>query len=256
MTEQPQTKAETTPNQDNDMSLVQHIGELRFRVTRAAYGIFAGMIACWGFSDQIFDFVRQPIQQYLIGGGLVFTAPMDKFMAHIKLAFVAGLLLSSPFWLYQLWSFIAPALYRKEKKVAAGFIFFGTLQFLMGLLFSYFVVLPMAFKFLMSFGGDIDKPMITIDHYLGFVTQTAVVFGLCFQMPVIISFLGLIGVVSQRFLREKRRYAVVGISVVSAIAAPPDALSMILLLVPMWILYELAIIIVGFLEKQKAAEQV
>ena len=125
----------------------------------------------------------------------------------------------------------------------------------MGLLFSYFIVLPMAFKFLMSFGGDIDKPMITIDHYLGFVTQTAVVFGLCFQMPVIISFLGLIGVVSQRFLREKRRYAVVGISVLSAIAAPPDALSMILLLVPMWLLYEVAIIIVGFLEKQKAAEQ-
>ena len=255
MNEQPQVTAEITQNQDNDMSLVQHIGELRFRVTRAAYGIFAGMAACWGFSDQIFNFVRQPIQQYLVGGGLVFTAPMDKFMAHIKLAFVAGLLLSSPFWLYQLWSFIAPALYRKEKKMAAGFIFFGTLQFLMGLLFSYFVVLPMAFKFLMSFGGDIDKPMITIDHYLGFVTQTAVVFGLCFQMPVIISFLGLIGVVSQRFLREKRRYAVVGISVVSAIAAPPDALSMILLLVPMWILYELAIIIVGFLEKQKAADQ-
>ncbi len=255
MNEQPQVTAEITQNQDNDMSLVQHIGELRFRVTRAAYGIFAGMAACWGFSDQIFNFVRQPIQQYLIGGGLVFTAPMDKFMAHIKLAFVAGLLLSSPFWLYQLWSFIAPALYRKEKKMAAGFIFFGTFQFLMGLLFSYFVVLPMAFKFLMSFGGDIDKPMITIDHYLGFVTQTAVVFGLCFQMPVIISFLGLIGVVSQRFLREKRRYAVVGISVVSAIAAPPDALSMILLLVPMWILYELAIIIVGFLEKQKAADQ-
>ena len=255
MSEQPQATAEKTPNQDNDMSLIQHISELRFRVTRAAYGIFAGMAACWGFSDQIFNFVRQPIQQYLIGGGLVFTAPMDKFMAHIKLAFVAGLLLSSPFWLYQLWSFIAPALYRKEKKMAAGFIFFGTLQFLMGLLFSYFIVLPMAFKFLMSFGGDIDKPMITIDHYLGFVTQTAVVFGLCFQMPVIISFLGLIGVVSQRFLREKRRYAVVGISVLSAIAAPPDALSMILLLVPMWLLYEVAIIIVGFLEKQKAAEQ-
>lgn len=255
MSEQPQVTAEKTQNQDNDMSLVQHIGELRFRVTRAAYGIFAGMGACWGFSDQIFNFVRQPIQQYLIGGGLVFTAPMDKFMAHIKLAFVAGLLLSAPFWLYQVWSFIAPALYRKEKKVAAGFILFGTLQFILGLLFSYFVVLPMAFKFLMSFGGDIDKPMITIDHYLGFVTQTAVVFALCFQMPVVISFLGLLGVVSQRFLREKRRYAVVGIAVVSAIAAPPDALSMILLLVPMWILYEIAILIVGFLEKQKAAEQ-
>jgi sec-independent protein translocase protein TatC len=101
-------------------------------------------------------------------------------------------LLSAPFWLYQLWSFIAPALYKKEKKMAAGFIFFGTLQFVLGLAFSYFSVLPMAFKFLMTFGGDVDKPMITIDHYLGFVTQTAIVFGLCFQMPVVISFLGLI----------------------------------------------------------------
>ncbi len=247
-------KVETTQNQENDMSLVQHIGELRFRVTRAAYGIFAGMAVCWGFSDKIFNFVRHPIQEYLVGGGLVFTAPMDKFMAHIKLAFIAGLLLSAPFWLYQLWSFIAPALYKREKKFAAGFIFFGTLQFILGLAFSYFVVLPMAFKFLMSFGGEIDKPMITIDHYLDFVTQTAVVFGLCFQMPVVISFLGLIGVVSQRFLKEKRRYAVVGIAVVSAIAAPPDALSMVLLLVPMWLLYEISIVVVGIFESQKATE--
>lgn len=254
MSEITEKTIETTQNQDNDMSLVQHIGELRFRITRAAYGVLAGMGLCWGFSDKIFNFIRAPIQEYLVGGGLVFTAPMDKFMAHIKLAFIAGMLISAPFWLYQLWSFIAPALYKKEKKVAAGFILFGTLQFIMGLAFSYFVVLPMAFKFLMSFGGDIDKPMITIDHYLGFVTQTAVVFGLCFEMPVVISFLGLVGAVSQRFLREKRRYAVVGISVVSAIAAPPDALSMILLLVPMWLLYEMSILIVGMLERQKAAE--
>lgn len=242
-------------DQDKSMSLVEHIGELRVRVTRSAYGIFIGMIICWGFSESIFNFIRQPIQQYLINGGLVFTAPMDKFMAHIKISFVVGLLLSAPFWLYQLWSFIAPALYKKEKKVAAGFVLFGTIQFILGLAFSYFIVLPMAFKFLMTFGGEIDKPMITIDHYLGFVTQTAVVFGMCFQMPVVISFLGLIGAVSQRFLKEKRRFAVVGIAAVSAIAAPPDALSMILLLVPMWLLYEISIVIVGFFEKQKADDQ-
>lgn len=240
---------------DHSMTLIEHIGELRFRVTRAAYGIFAGMIACWSFSEKIFNFLRHPIQEYLINGGLVFTAPMDKFMAHIKIAFVMGLLVSSPYWLFQLWSFIAPALYKKEKKIAAGFIFFGMLQFILGLAFSYYVVLPMAFKFLMSFGGDIDKPMITIDHYLGFVTQTALVFGMCFQMPVIISFLGLVGLVSQRFLKEKRRFAVVGIAVVSAIAAPPDALSMVLLLVPMWLLYEISIIVVGLFEKQKADQQ-
>ncbi len=238
--------------QDKNMSLIDHIGELRVRVTRAAYGIFFGMILCWGFSEKIFNLIRKPIQPYLPNGGLVFTAPMDKFMAHIKISFVVGLLLSAPFWLYQLWSFVSPALYKKEKKMAAGFIFFGTLQFLLGLLFSYFVVLPMAFHFLMTFGGDIDKPMITIDHYLGFVTQTAIVFGLCFQMPVVISFLGLVGLVSQRFLKEKRRFAVLIIAVVSAIAAPPDALSMVLLLVPMWMLYEISILVVGMFEKQKA----
>lgn len=237
---------------EHNMSLIEHLGELRFRVTRMAYGVFVGMLVCWGFSEKIFNFLREPIQKYLINGGLVFTAPMDKFMAHIKISFVVGLFISSPYWLYQLWSFIAPALYKREKKTAVMFIVFGTVQFFLGLLFSYYIVLPMAFKFLMTFGGDIDKPMITIDHYLGFVTHTAIVFGLCFQMPVVISILGYLGIVSKRFLIEKRRYAVVGIAAVSAVAAPPDALSMILLLVPMWLLYELSVLIVGFFEKQKA----
>ena len=239
---------------DRSMSLIEHLGELRARLTRSAYGIFAGMLVCWGFSEKIFNFLRQPIAPFLTNGGLVFTAPMDKFMAHVKISFVAGLLISSPIWLYQLWSFIAPALYRKEKKMAAGFVFFGTLQFVMGLAFSYFVVLPMAFKFLMNFGGDIDKPMITIEHYLGFLTHTAIVFALCFQMPVVISFLGLIGLVSQKFLKEKRRYAVLAISGISAIAAPPDAISMVMLMVPMWFLYEISIVVVGYFERDKAPD--
>lgn len=240
---------------EGNMSIFEHLHELRIRLTKSAYGILAGMIACWSFSEAIFNYLRVPIAPYLVNGGLVFTAPMDKFMAHLKISFVCGLLLTAPFWLFQLWSFIAPALYKKERKMASGFVLFGTIQFVMGLAFSYYIVLPMAFKFLMNFGGDIDKPMITIDNYLGFIVHTAVVFGLCFQMPVIIAFLGLIGVVSQRFLREKRRYAVMVISVIAAIAAPPDALSMILLLVPMCLLYEIAILIVGYLERQRVENQ-
>lgn len=241
------------PNSDEEknMSLIEHLGELRFRLTRAAWGIFFGMCLCWGFSEKLFDIIRKPIQPYLPNGGLVYTGPIDKFMAHIKIAFVAGLVVAAPFWLYQLWKFISPALYRNEKKMATGFIFFGTFQFVLGVLFSYFVVLPMAFKFLMTFGGDVDKPMITIEHYLGFFTQTAVVFGLTFEMPVVISFLGMMGLVSQRFLREKRKYAVVAITAISAIAAPPDALSMILLMVPLWVMYEVSIVVVGLLEKKK-----
>lgn len=241
--------------EEKNMSLIEHLGELRFRLTRAAYVIFFGTCLAWGFSDQLFNIIRKPIEPYLPTGGLVYTGPIDKFMAHIKIAFVAGLVLSAPLWLYQLWKFIAPALYRNERKMATGFIFFGTFQFVLGVLFSYFVVLPMAFKFLMTFGGDVDKPMITIDHYLGFFTQTAVVFGLTFEMPVVITFLGMMGIVSQRFLKEKKKYAVVAITAVSAVVAPPDALSMILLMIPLWVMYEISIVIVGFFEKKKALSE-
>lgn len=237
--------------EEKNMSLIEHIGELRFRITRAAYGIFFGMCLAWGFSEKLFDLIRKPIQPYLPGGGLVYTGPIDKFMAHIKIAFVAGLIISAPWWLYHLWKFISPALYRNEKKMAAGFIFFGTFQFVLGVMFSYFVVLPMAFHFLMNFGGDVDKPMITIEHYLGFFTQTAVVFGLTFEMPVVISFLGMMGLVSQKFLKEKKKYAVVAITAISAVAAPPDALSMVLLMVPLWVMYEISIVVVGLFEKKK-----
>lgn len=240
--------------EDKSMTLIEHLSELRVRLTQSAYSIVVGTCLAWGLSDHLFNLIRKPIQPYLPNGGLVFTSPIDKFMAHIKLAVVAGLVFSAPFWLYQVWKFISPALYKNEKKYAAGFILSGTIQFVLGVLFSYFIVLPMAFKFLMTFGGDIDKPMITIDHYMGFFTQTAIVFGLTFEMPVIISFLGLTGLVSHRFLKENRKYAVVGITVISAIAAPPDALSMVLLMVPLWFMYEMSVIIVGIFEKRKAKE--
>lgn len=245
----------SSQNEEKTMTLIDHISELRFRIVRAAAGVFVGLCVCWGFSEKIFDFVRRPIQPYLPDGGLVFTAPIDKFMAHIKIAFVCGALISAPYWLYHFWKFISPALYKNEKKVAAGFVFFGTFQFALGMAFSYWIVLPMAFKFLMNFGGSVDKPMITIDHYLGFFAQTSLVFGLAFEMPVVISFLGMAGILSQRFLREKRRIAVVGIAVVSAIAAPPDALSMLLLLIPLWLLFEISIIVVGLFEKRRANKE-
>ncbi len=236
-----------------DMSLVEHIGELRYRLTRAAIGIFVGMCFCWGFSEQIFNVIRKPILPFLPQGGLIYTAPIDKFMAHIKISFICGLLLSAPFWLFHLWKFISPGLYKNEKKFATGFILFGTIQFSLGLAFTYYIVFPMAFKFLMNFGGDIDKPMITIDHYLGFFTQTSLIFGLAFEMPVIITFLGLVGAVSQAFLKKNRRYAVVIITATSAIVAPPDALSMILLMMPLILLYEISILTVGFFERRKIA---
>lgn len=247
------------PNQGEDssnnfrasnMSLVQHIAELRYRIIRCALAVFVGLLICWGFSEYIFDIMRAPIAQYLPDGGLVFTGPLDKFLAHIKLSFICGTIISAPYWLYQVWQFIAPALYKNEKKYVGGFIVAGTFQFVLGIMFCYFIVFPMAFKFLMTFGGTVDKPMITINQYLGFFTHTAILFGLTFEMPVIITFLGVVGVVNKAFLKKYRRYAIVGMSVISAIAAPPDALSMILLLVPLWLMYDISVWLVGILGKK------
>ena len=235
-------------NHDTDpgQTLIDHLTELRTRLIYSAYAILAGFGLCWAFSEQLFDIIRRPIQPYLENshGGLIYTAPMDKFVAHLKVSFLAAVILSSPFWLYQVWKFIAPGLYAKEKKYAAGFIGFGTVLFCTGVAFVYFFVFPMAFHFLMTFGGATDQPMITIEAYLSFFTTTTLVFGLAFEMPLILLILGMMGVINAQFLSEKRRYAIVAMAALSAVITPPDALSMIMMLIPLCMLYEISIILV------------
>jgi sec-independent protein translocase protein TatC len=239
---------------EGNMTLIAHLHELRARLTRSAFGIFIAVCLCWGFSEYIFNFVREPAVKYLPGGGLVFTAPMDKFLAHLNLSMVAGLIISSPFWLFQLWKFISPALYRNERKLVVGFVGAGTFQFLLGVAFCYYIVLPGAIEFLFNFGGDLDKPMITIKDYISFFTQMAVMFGLTFEIPVVLTFLGFLGVLTQKFLIEKRRYSIVINAVIAAIAAPPDTYSMILLMIPLMVMYEISIISVGIFEKKNLVE--
>ena len=236
-------------------SLVDHLADLRLRLINSLYGIILGFGLCYYFSEKIFNIIREPIQPFLPLGGLIFTGPMDKFMAHIKISLMSAVILTCPFWLYQIWLFVAPALYKKEKRYAMAFIFSGTILFTLGSVFTYFVVLPMAFKFLMTFGGDIDKPMISIDEYMSFFTHTSMAFGLAFEMPLVISTLGMMGIVSQKFLKEKRRYAVMLLAILSAIITPPDLLSMVLMLFPMLALYEISVFVVGFFERKRSRDQ-
>lgn len=236
----------------SQQSIFEHLAELRHRIINSLYGFVVATFVCFHYCGPIFEYIRKPIEPYLPNGGLVYTAPIDKFMAYVKIAIVCGIVTSSPLWLYQIWKFISPGLYKNEKKYATGFIFSGTTLFLLGISFSYFVVLPMAFKFLMNFGSTADKPMITIDHYLSFVTQISLMFGISFELPLILTTLGMMGIVSQAFLKDKRRYAIMGMAIFSAIVTPPDLLSMVLMLVPLVLLYELSILTVGIFERKRA----
>lgn len=238
------------PNQKNQ-ALIEHLVELRIRIVNSLYGLLAATGLAYSQHERLFDFIRAPVQKYLVNHGLVYTGPLDKFMAHIKISIVFGFLLSCPFWLYQVWKFIAPGLYQKERKYMFGFITAGATLFVTGAAFSYYVVLPMAFEFLFNFGGDIDKPMITIDHYLSFFSQMCIMFGVSFELPLILTILGMMGLISQEFLRSKRRYAIMIIAVVSAVITPPDLMSMILMLVPMLVLYEIGVLFVGVFEKKR-----
>jgi sec-independent protein translocase protein TatC len=232
-------------------TLIEHLTDLRVRIVNCVLILVIATGVCYGFSDHIFNFVRAPIAPYLPDGGLIYTGPLDKFIAHLKLSFVCGILVSCPLWLWQVWLFIAPGLYAKEKRYAAGFIFSGSGLFILGAAFSYYIALPMAFEFLMHFGGNVDKPMISIDAYMGFFSQMCLMFGVAFELPLVIVVLGMLGIVNQAFLKKNRRYAVMTIAVIAAVITPPDLLSMIMMLAPMLVLFESSVIIVGMFEKKR-----
>jgi sec-independent protein translocase protein TatC len=238
-----------------NQTLIEHLTALRKCLMWSLIFIAIGFAACWGVSERVFDIIRQPIEPFLAstGGGLVFTAPMDKFLAHIKVSFLAGVIVSTPGWVYQIWKFIAPALYANEKRFGIVFIAFGTSLFLAGVSFVYFVVYPMAFEFLMNFGGSTDSAMITITDYLSFFIKTTIVFGLAFEMPLIFTILGMLGVVDHIFLSSKRRYAIVILAALSAVVTPPDVISMLLMMIPMLLLYESSIILVRVFGRKREA---
>lgn len=237
-------------NQKN-LTLIEHLTDLRIALMRSLYAMVVTTGIAYFYSEQIFNILREPIVKYLPTGGLVYTAPMDKFIAHLMIALVVGLIGALPFIFWQIWNFVAPGLYKSERRYALAFIVTGTGLFAAGVAFAYFFAIPMTFDFLFSFGGDLDKPMITIDKYLNFLTQFCLMFGFTFELPLVITFLGMLGLVSSQFLREKRRYAAVLLAIIAALVTPPDALSMTMMFVPLLAFYEISVILVALFEKKR-----
>jgi sec-independent protein translocase protein TatC len=234
-----QNNQEKPDQNEKVMPFLDHLEELRKRLLISISAVFVLSLGCYFFSKKIMAILLRPFPH---DEKLIFLSPTEGFMIYIKISLFAGLILSLPVLFYQLWKFVRPGLYQKERKYTVRIVFFSTLFFLVGALFCYFLVIPYGLSFLLSFGADQIKPTIQIKEYLKFVTLLIIVFGVVFELPLLSFFLTKLGLVTPEFLRKKRRYGIVAIFVAAAVLTPTtDIVSQLLLAVPLMILYEISI---------------
>ena len=223
------------------MSFLDHLDELRRRLIYAIASLLVGFLICWSFAPRIFAILQAPVLALLPGESLAFTRLTAPFFLYMKVAFFGALFLAAPVILLQIWLFISPALYRRERRYAAPFIFCGWAFFLAGGWFGYVSVLPMACEFFVEMGAEFQQ-VITIDDYLSFATKLIVGMGLVFETPILIFFLTRVGIVTPAFLMKHFKYAVLIIFIIAAIITPtPDMITQAALAVPMILLYLLGV---------------
>jgi len=233
------------------LPFTMHLEELRWRLIYCMVTVAVAFAALYGVSDYIFQFIRKPLDM-----DLVFLAPAEAFFVYLKIAFYMAIVASIPMILYQAWEFIAPGLLESERRYTGAFVVLGTVFFIIGASFCYFVVLPYGLKFLIGFGGEGLKPMISVGNYISFVFKIALAFGVIFEMPIVIVFLAKMGLVTPESLAKKRSYFIVGSFIVSAILTPPDVFTQVIMAVPMLILFELSIIASRFfIHKPESAQE-
>jgi sec-independent protein translocase protein TatC len=238
--------------QDLPMTIWEHIGELRTRLLRCLIALLPATVVAWELKEQLLSFLVQPLTKAwkALGLGeptLHFANPVDPFIAYMHIAISVGLIFASPYLFYQAWSVVAPGLYAREKKYAIPFVLASTIFFAGGAFFGYAVVFPLGFETLLSLGGMLPtgdlrvQPTIMITEYLSFATRMLLAFGLVFEVPVVISFLALAGVVNWKQLLSFGRWWVVIAAVIAAVLTPPDVGSMSMMLVPLVVLYYVAV---------------
>jgi len=255
---EPETETENgseSPDQGSD-TLVGHLLELKSRITRAMGAVLLGFGIAYPFKERIFGFLIGPMTRVLPEkSSFIFTNPAEAFFTYLKITLLAGFMLAIPVVLYQFWAFVAPGLYRSERRVFFPVLLLSVSLFFIGAAFSFFLVFPLAFKFLVSFANDQIMAMPTMKEYLGFSITLLLAFGASFQVPIVCMALVRLGVVTVAGLRAKRRYVFAGAFILAALITPPDVVSQVLLGFPIWILYELGILLSLRIKKRADEEE-
>ncbi len=237
---------------DKKLPLTAHLEELRKRLIYSFLAIAVAFAVCYAFIREIVEFLMRPLVQVLPpGSSLVFTAVPDAFLTYLKAALLAGVFFAAPFILYQIWAFVSPGLYEREKKHIYPYLLVSSFFFIAGALFCYYIVFPTIFRFFLGFATESIRPLPAIKEYLTFTIKLLLAFGLLFQWPALIFFLSRMGVVSYSTLAKNRKYAILAVFVAAAILTPPDFVSQLLLAAPLLAMYEGSIWMAKFLGKKE-----
>jgi sec-independent protein translocase protein TatC len=249
-------------NEQNQSTISEHLLELRSRIIKSLIFFVLVFIISYINADKIYDFLLQPYVKALGSDGLankrlIFTALQESFVTYLKLSFFSALFFSFPIFLIQIWKFIAPGLYSNEKKAILPFMIATPVLFLLGAFLAYQFIMPLAIKFFLSFESLTSQTSMPIQleakvsEYLSLIMIFMIAFGLSFELPVLLILLATVGFIDSKYLSERRRYIIVIIFIVAAIITPPDPISQIGLAIPLMLLYEISILIIKYLEKNK-----
>lgn len=247
---QDEEKSTSVPN---EMSLFDHLGELRSCLIKAVSSIIAIFFLAFAFASPIIELLKKPLLESvpILKDKIYFTGPLDVFVVNIKVSFIAAIVLGSPIWLYQFWRFIEPALYPKERKLVLPFILASIALFLLGVSFCYSFVLPVILKYLVGLGMEVGTPLITIKDYFSLLLLLILAFGFIFETPLILILLASLELISADTLANNRKFIIVGVLVVGALLTPPDPISQLALAIPTYLMFEASIAIIRLIQRSK-----